>query len=139
MILEKDNIFINEASVAKEEIIKRIGRIFAEKGYTNEHYGTAMLEKEKVFNTYIGNGVAIPHGIESAKDDILKTGLVLMTFKEGIDWGAEDKAKVVIGIAARGTEHIDVLSKIAIFFLEKENTEKILAMSKDEISILFED
>ena len=138
MILETKNIFINQASGEKEDIIRRIGDIFASQGYTNEYYTQAMLDKEKVFNTYIGNEVAIPHGIEEAKKHILKTGLVLMTFPEGLDWGAPEKVKVVIGIAAVGDEHLDVLQKIAMTFCDRAGVEKVLTMSEQEISEFFE-
>ncbi|WP_197026838.1 PTS sugar transporter subunit IIA [Butyrivibrio sp. FCS014] len=112
MILETKNIFLNQKPGNKEDVIRKIGGIFSSQGFTNEYYTQAMLDKEKVFNTYIGNELAIPHGIEEAKKHILKTGLVLMTFPEGQDWGAAEKVKVVIGIAAVGDEHLDVLGKI---------------------------
>ncbi|MBR1670967.1 MAG: PTS sugar transporter subunit IIA [Butyrivibrio sp.] len=138
MILEAKNIFINQEPMAKEDVIRKIGEIFTSQGYTNEHYTQAMLDKEKVFNTYIGNEVAIPHGIEEAKKDIKKTGLVLMTFPKGQEWGASEKAKVVIGIAAVGDEHLKVLSKIAMTFSEKDGVEKLLKMNEEEISSFFE-
>ncbi len=138
MILEKNNIFINQKPSNKEDIIRRIGDIFSSQGYTNESYTQAMLDKEKVFNTYIGNAVAIPHGIEDAKKDIIKTGLVLMTIPEGQDWGAPEKVKVIIGIAAVGDEHLEVLSKIAECFCDKGGVEKVLELNEDEISEMFE-
>ncbi len=138
MILERKNIFINQKPGEKEDIIRRIGEIFASQGYTNEYYTQAMLDKEKVFNTYIGNEIAIPHGIEAAKKDIKKTGLVLMTFPEGLDWGASEKVRVVIGIAAVGDEHLDVLQKIAMTFSDKEGLEHLLTLNEEEISRLFE-
>ena len=138
MILETKNIFINQASGEKEVIIRRIGDIFSSQGYTNEYYTQAMLDKEKVFNTYIGNEIAIPHGIEEAKKHIKKTGLVLMTFPEGQDWGACEKVRVVIGIAAVGDEHLEVLQKIAMTFSDKAGLEKLMTLNEEEISRLFE-
>ncbi len=138
MVLETKNIFINQESGKKEDIIRRIGDIFSSQGYTNESYTQAMLDKEKVFNTYIGNEIAIPHGIEAAKKDIKKTGLVLMTFPEGVDWGASEKVRVVIGIAAVGDEHLDVLQKIAMTFSDKAGLEHLLTLNEEEISRLFE-
>ena len=138
MILEPKNIFINQKPGNKEDIIRKIGDIFTSQGYTNESYTQALLDKEKVFNTYIGNAVAIPHGIEEAKKDILKTGLVLITIPEGQDWGAAEKVKVIIGIAAVGDEHLQVLSKIAMTFSSPEGVDKVLTMSEQEISELFE-
>ena len=138
MILETKNIFINQKSGAKEDIIRRIGDIFSSQGYTNEYYTQAMLDKEKVFNTYIGNQIAIPHGIEEAKKHIKKTGLVLMTFPEGQDWCAAEKVKVVIGIAAVGDEHLEVLQKIAMTFCDKAGIDNLLTLNEEEISRLFE-
>ena len=138
MILETKNIFLNQKPGNKEDVIRKIGDIFSSQGYTNEYYTQAMLDKEKVFNTYIGNELAIPHGIEEAKKHILKTGLVLMTFPEGQDWGAAEKVKVVIGIAAVGDEHLDVRGKIAMTFSDKAGVEKLLTMTEDEISAYFE-
>ena len=138
MILEPKNIFINQKPGNKEDIIRQIGEIFTSQGYTNEQYTQALLDKEKVFNTYIGNAVAIPHGIEEAKKEILKTGLVLITIPEGQDWGAAEKVKVIIGIAAVGDEHLKVLSKIAMTFSSPEGVEKVLTMNEQEISELFE-
>lgn len=138
MILETKNIFINQKPAKKEDIIRKIGDIFSSQGYTNEYYTQAMLDKEKVFNTYIGNGVAIPHGIEEAKKHIMKTGLVLMTIPEGQDWGGTEKARVIIGIAAVGDEHLNVLQKIAMEFCSPEGVDKLMTLNEQQISELFE-
>ena len=138
MILETKNIFLNQRPMEKEDVIRKIGEIFSSQGYTNEYYTQAMLDKEKVFNTYIGNELAIPHGIEDAKKHIKKTGLVLMTIPEGQDWGASEKVKVIIGIAAVGDEHLNVLQKIAMCFSDKAGVEKLLTLNEQEISDLFE-
>ncbi len=137
MVLEKKNIFLNCEPTDKESVIRRIGDIFTSQGYTNEAYTQAMLDKENVFNTAIGNSLAIPHGIEAAKKDILKTGLVLMTFPKGQDWGAKDPVKVVIGIAAVGDEHLDVLAKIAETLSDESEIDHLMTMSVDEISAIF--
>lgn len=138
MILETKNIFLNQRPMEKEDVIRKIGEIFSSQGYTNEYYTQAMLDKEKVFNTYIGNELAIPHGIEDAKKHIKKTGLVLMTVPDGQDWGASEKVKVIIGIAAVGDEHLNVLQKIAMCFSDKAGVEKLLTLNEQEISDLFE-
>lgn len=138
MVLEKNHIFLNQKPDTKENVIRRIGDIFSSEGYTDESYTSAMLEKEKVFNTYMGNFVALPHGIEEAKKDIKKTGIVLMTVPEGQDWGASEKAKVIIGIAAVGNEHLDVLSKIALSFSDAAGIDSLLNMSEEEIGAMFE-
>lgn len=139
MVLEKKHIFLNQKPDTKENVIRRIGDIFSSEGYTDEGYTQAMLDKEVIFNTYMGNFVALPHGIEEAKKDIKKTGIVLITVPEGQDWGAAEKPKVIIGIAAVGNEHLEVLSKIALSFSDAAGIDKLLSMSEDEISAMFED
>ena len=136
-LLLKKNIFLNHKPAPKEEIIKEIGRIFYEGGYTTEKYTQAMLDKEPMFNTAIGNGVAIPHGVESMRGEIKNTGLVVMTFPEGTDWGDGETVKLVIGIAAVGEEHMDVLKKIADACEDEEAVNAIVAKSADEIYDLF--
>ncbi len=138
MILKEENILLNQPPTTKEEVIRRIGEIFTTQGYTNADYTEAMLEKEKVFNTNIGNRVAIPHGIESSKKDILKTGLVLLTFPEGQDWESEETVKVVIGIAAVGDEHLDVLTKIAMTLSDESEVDRLMTFTPGEICELFE-
>ncbi len=138
MVLETKNIYLNQKPDTKENVIKKIGAIFSSQGYTDEDYTQAMLDKEKIFNTYMGNFVALPHGIEEAKKDIKKTGIVLMTVPDGQDWGANEKAKVIIGIAAVGNEHLEVLSKIALSFSDSNGIDRLLSMSEQEISAMFE-
>ena len=131
-ILQKKNIILNCQPKAKEDIIKEIGKIFYDDGYTTEKYTQAMLDKEKVFNTAIGNAVAIPHGIEEGKCEVKKSGLVIMTFPQGTDWGGET-VKLVIGIAGVGDEHIDILSNIAITCCDEDEVDEILKSSVDDI------
>ncbi len=138
MVLEKRNILLNQKPDTKENVIKRIGAIFSAEGYTDDNYTQAMLEKETVFNTYMGNFVALPHGIEAAKKDIRKTGIVLMTVPEGQEWGAAEKPKVIIGVAAVGDEHLEILSKIALSFSDADGIDRLLGMSEDDISAIFE-
>ena len=132
-LLLKKNIFVNRTPAPKEDVIREIGQIFYDCGYTTEKYTQAMLDKEPTFNTAIGNNVAIPHGIESMRGEIKNSGLVIMTFPEGTDWGDGETVKLVIGIAALGDEHMDVLQKIADACEDEEAVDKIVAMSVDEI------
>lgn len=136
-LLLKKNIFRNHKPAPKEEIIREIGKIFYEGGYTTDKYTQAMLDKEPMFNTAIGNGVAIPHGIESMRGEIKNTGLVVMTFPNGTDWGDGETVKLVIGIAAVGEEHMDVLKKIADACEDEEAVDAIVAKSVDEIYQMF--
>ena len=88
-------------------------------------YIQAMKDREQVVSTFMGNGLAIPHGTDEAKASVLQSGLTLLQIPEGIDWDGEE-VKVVVGIAGKDGEHLDLLSKIAITFSEEENVERIV-------------
>lgn len=136
-ILKQENILTNCKPEEKETVIRKMGAILLEHGYIEEPYIQGMVDKEDVFNTNIGNEVAIPHGIESAREYIKKTGIAVMVFPEGTDWGNGEKVKVVIGIAGVGEEHMDILSKIAEILSEPEDVEKVVNSSPAEIYQLF--
>ena len=135
-LLLKKNIIVNHAPASKENVIREMGKMFYEGGYTTEKYTQAMLDKEPVFNTAIGNGVAIPHGIENMRGEVKNSGIIIFTFPQGIDWGGET-VKLVIGIAALGEEHMEVLTKIAEECETEEAVDEIVKKDVDEIYELF--
>lgn len=138
-ILKKENIFVNQKPASKEEIIKRLGKVLYESGYTTEKYTEALLEKEKVFNTAIGFGLAIPHGIETMKGEILKSGIAIMTVPEGTDWGKGNTVKLIVAIAGLGDEHMDILSNIALSCTSEEDVNRLANSSADVLYDTFSD
>ncbi len=100
-LLEKKNILMGCREQPREEVIKELGRMLEKSGYVEESYIEAMLMREKSFSTYMGNGLALPHGVEQAKSAIRATGLAVMLFPEGTDWDG-NQVKVAVGIAAVG-------------------------------------
>jgi mannitol PTS system EIIA component len=139
-ILSKDNIHLQVKLNSKEEAIRYTGKILADGGYVEESYIEKMLEREEVASTFMGNGLAIPHGTEDAKKNVLETGLSVVTVPDGVDFGGGNIVRVLIGIAGKGDEHLEILSKIAIICSEVENIEKIVnAKSQDEILNLLEE
>ena len=80
----------------------------------------------------MGNELALPHGVEEAKKEIKASGIAVMIFPEGTEWGNE-KAKIVVGIAGVGEEHLQILSILADKVLEEGNVEKLTKGSVDEV------
>nr|WP_300128993.1 PTS mannitol transporter subunit IICBA [uncultured Butyricicoccus sp.] len=97
----------------KEEAIRAAGRLLVEQGCVDESYVDAMLEREELATTYIGLGIAIPHGTSAQKARVKKSGIVVLQYPEGTPFG-EEKANLVFGIAGVGDEHIDLLSNICM-------------------------
>jgi PTS system mannitol-specific IIC component len=125
-ILIKEGITLGLASKSKEEAIKEVGLKMAKLGYVGEEYYKYMLEREEKSTTYIGNNVAIPHGTLEGKAQVLKTGIVVNQYPEGIDFDGE-KAYLLIGIAGKNNEHVDIISNIADVI---EDEDKVLELAK---------
>ena len=123
-ILKKNNIVLGLESVSKEEAIKRVGEILAKEGYVKEEYIQAMLEREEIVSTYIGMGVAIPHGVGEAKKEVKKSGIAVLQYPNGIKFG-DEVAYLVVGIAGVGDEHLTILSNIAMSLEDEGLVEKL--------------
>lgn len=139
-ILAKENIELNASFTNKEEAIRKTGQILVEKGYVDSSYIEKMLEREQLTSTYMGNFVAIPHGTEDAKQSVITSGLSVIQVPGGVDFGDGNIVKVLIGIAGKDGEHLDILSQIAIVLSEEENVQKIVeAKTAEEILSIFDE
>lgn len=134
-LLYRRNIRTGCAPASQEEVIRQVGQMLVDSGYVDAPYVDAMLEREKTFSTFMGNFLALPHGVEAAKKDIKASGIAVMTFPEGTDWGG-NTVKVVIGIAGVGEEHLQILSVIADKMLDADAAEKLAAGDADTIYTL---
>ena len=112
-LTEKD-IFLGLTAQNKEEAIRFAGQKLVDNGYVKPVYIEAMLERERLTSTYLGESIAVPHGTIEAKESVINTGIVFCQYPAGVEFGeeADDKAKIVIGIAARNNEHLDVIAKL---------------------------
>lgn len=138
-LFSNDNIYLNQSISTQEEAIEQAGQALVKSGAVTEGYIQAMKEREQLVSTFMGNGLAIPHGTDEAKTEVIQSGLSLIQIPEGIDWDGET-VKVVVGIAGKDGEHLDLLSKIAITFSEEENVERIVnVQSAEEIKQVFEE
>lgn len=127
-VLIKEGIRLNQAPVSKEEAIQAAGELLHQLGYVDETYVDAMQEREKLITTYMGMGVAIPHGTSQAKGTVKKTGIVFLQYPEGVDFG-DEKAQLVFGIAGIEDEHLDLLAKICEVLEDEEVLEKMKTTS----------
>ncbi|WP_204172576.1 PTS sugar transporter subunit IIA [Staphylococcus sp. GDY8P72P] len=138
-LFSNENIFLNATVSNRNEAIEQAGKALVSSGAVTDAYIQAMKDREEVVSTFMGNGLAIPHGTDEAKTSVLKSGLTLLQIPNGIDWDGEE-VKVVVGIAGKDGEHLDLLSKIAITFSEEENVDRIVnASSAEEIKQVFEE
>ncbi|KAA1036925.1 MULTISPECIES: PTS sugar transporter subunit IIA [Macrococcus] len=136
-LIPTENILMNQQLATKEEAIEAAGRQLVEVGAVGEGYIEAMKDREAIVSTYMGNFLAIPHGTDEAKTEVIKTGITLLHAPDGIDWDG-NIVKVVVGIAGKDGDHLDLLSQIAIVFSDEENVDRVIqAQSADEINAIF--
>lgn len=136
-LLMKRNIVLNCSAADKEEAIRLAGQLLFESGYVSEPYIGGMLAREKKLSTCIGNSIAIPHGESEVKKEILSSGLVVMVYPKGIPWDNET-VYLVVGIAAIGDEHLEILRNIVEKLDTKEAVEALVQSGNaDKIYNLF--
>jgi PTS system mannitol-specific IIC component len=128
-VIVADGIRLGQKPVSKEAAIQAAGELLEQLGYVDHDYVDAMQDREKLVTTYMGMGVAIPHGTTEAKGNVKKTGIVFIQYPEGVDFG-DEKAQLVFGIAGIGDEHLDLLSKLCTL-LEDENLLGTLKTTND--------
>ncbi|TPG57077.1 PTS mannitol transporter subunit IICBA [Ewingella americana] len=138
--MSESNIFLGLQATSKEQAIRFAGEQLVKGGYVQPEYVEAMLAREQLTSTYLGESIAVPHGTIEAKDRVLKTGIVFCQYPAGIRWGEEedDSARLVIGIAARNNEHINVITKLTTALDEDGVIERLANTSSVEevLSIL---
>ncbi|TNG94448.1 PTS mannitol transporter subunit IICBA [Pasteurellaceae bacterium USgator11] len=135
--LQKEQIFLGLTAATKEEAIRFAGEQLVKAGFAKPDYVSAMFEREKLVSTYLGEGVAVPHGTIEAKDEVIKTGIVFCQYPDGVQFTDEEDgvAKLVIGIAAKNNEHIAVVTSITSA-LDSEESIELLTTTTDVEQVL---
>lgn len=135
-LLYPENVKVGCKADTKENVIKMVGQMLVDTGYVEQPYVDAMLKREETFSTYMGNELALPHGVEEAKKDIKASGIAILVFPEGTKWENET-VKIVVGIAGVGEEHLQILSVIADKMLEPGSVDKIVNSSAQDVYKMF--
>lgn len=133
-VLAKDNILTGLKTESKDDAILRAGHLLEQKGYVQKGYAEAMLKRENESTTYMGMGIAIPHGTDEAKKDIIRSGIVILQYPEGVDFG-DEKAYLIAGIAGKGDEHIEILASLGETFEDEEKLKAL--MSAEDPNIIY--
>ena len=123
-VLIAEGIKLGQKPVTKEEAIQAAGELLEKLGYVDGSYVNAMQERERLVSTYMGMGVAIPHGTTQAKGTVKKSGIVFFQYPEGVDFG-EERAQLVFGIAGVGDEHLDLLGNLCTLLEDEARLETL--------------
>jgi phosphoenolpyruvate-protein phosphotransferase len=112
MKLESGNVKLHVKADSKTDAIRKVGKLLVDSGHIKSGYIDSMLGREKIANTFLGNGIAIPHGLPKDRELILRTGIAVMQIPAGVDWNPGETVYLVVGIAARSDEHIEILTNL---------------------------
>ncbi len=128
-ILAEERIRLGATAVDKIDAIRQAGELLVSSGCVTPAYVEGMLAREETMSTYLGNGVAIPHGEFDNREDILKTGISVLQVPDGIEWEDGEKAHLIIGIAASSDEHVGVLAALAEAIEDEDITAELITTS----------
>jgi PTS system mannitol-specific IIA component len=135
-VLTLGQVRIHSGSATQDVALQEATDILVAAGAVTPAYFDAMRRREETVSTFMGNGLAIPHGTNDTKDAILASALSVVRYDGGVDW-AGDAVTFVIGIAGRGDEHLEILSQIALLFSDDDDVARLTAaQTPDELYAL---
>lgn len=124
-VFDENSIVLGAKFDDKLEAIKEAGQMLLDRGCVDPEYIDAMIERDEKVSVYIGNGVAIPHGVAGSEKYIKASGVSFIQVPDGIEFGKDKKAYIVIGIAGVNDEHLDILAKLAITCSDLDKVEEL--------------
>ena len=134
-ILTENLVAIGSKAATKADAIAEAVALLTAAGKIDPAYGDSMLGREKVANTFLGNGIAIPHGLPKDRDLIKQTAIAVVQVPGGVEWGPGDVARLVVAIAAKSDEHLGILSNLTDVLGEPDDAER-LATTSDPATIV---
>ena len=127
-VLSEESIVLDGSARTRDEAITEAGRLLVAAGAVDDSYVDAMHERETSVSTYMGNGLAIPHGTNEAKPSIKRTAISFVRYAEPVDWKGQP-AEFVVGIAGAGDDHLTVLSALAGIFTDDDAIARLRSAS----------
>ena len=125
--ISSKNILLQQTVKDKAAAIDLIAKQLQELGYVEAGYAQAMIARENQTCTYLGNGIAIPHGTLESRPLIKKTGVVIAQFPEGVEWAPNERAFIVIGIAAKSEEHLTLLRQLTGLLSDEKRIQHLIS------------
>jgi multiphosphoryl transfer protein len=123
--IDEHLIRLQSRAADKQEVIRQAGQLLVDSGYIDAGYIASMLGREEVANTYLGNGISIPHGLPKDRDLIKQTGIAVVQVPAGVNWNPGETAHLVVGIAAKSDEHIEVLRRLTRVLGDQEQVARL--------------
>ena len=125
-IVSVEMVRVQATARDKQDAIRQAGELLIQSGCVAPGYVDGMLAREQTMSTYIGNGVAIPHGQHENLDDVRRTGISVLQIPQGVEWESGERAYLVLGIAANAEEHVGVLANLAEVIEDPESADELV-------------
>jgi mannitol/fructose-specific phosphotransferase system IIA component len=133
-VLVSEAVRLGQSASDKLDALRQSGAVLVDIGAAEPGYADAMFAREEMVSTFMGEGVAIPHGTNEAREFVNRTALGFLQFPDGVEWGEDQIVKLCIPIAAAGGEHMALLSALATVLIDPEKAESLRsASSADEV------
>ncbi|WP_150309183.1 PTS sugar transporter subunit IIA [Planctomonas psychrotolerans] len=123
-LLHRESVQLDARADDRLDAVRQAGAALVAAGAVEESYVDSMLRREKTVSTYVGEGIALPHGTISGKGAVLEDALIVLRFPDGVDWNGET-VTVVIGIAAAEGRHIALLARLADILLDETHASRL--------------
>ena len=118
-LLDRRSIVLDAVAADRDSAIRLAGQALVDVGAVTPDYVDAMIEREQSVSTYMGEGVAIPHGTLAGKDAVQRDALSFLRFPDGVEWNGQT-ATLAIGIAAKGDGHLAILGQLASVLVDPD-------------------
>ncbi len=119
----------------KQDAISQAGELLVRDGRVTPPYVNGMLAREATMSTYLGNGIAIPHGQHENRADVINAGISVLQLPEGVEWEQGERAYLVIGIAATADEHLSILANLAEVIEDPEAAEELVRATDPQLIV----
>lgn len=130
-LLAREAIRLDARAAGRDHAVRVCGQVLVDAGAVEPGYIDAMLERERSISTYLGEGVAIPHGTNEGRDLIHRDALAVVRFPDGADWNG-DRVAVCIAIAARGGGHMEILAELAEILMDPDRARALREAAEPE-------
>jgi mannitol/fructose-specific phosphotransferase system IIA component len=131
-VIHADHILLDQDLADKQKVLKVIGEVLLTSGDVTPRYVEGMFQKEEQYSTWVTEGVALPHGTNEVKCEVVRNTLVVVQIPKGVDWGKGKIVRLAIGFAGRGDEeHMRMLASLAGILQHRDLVNR-LASTKDK-------
>lgn len=125
-ILTEDAVRLRARATDKVDAIKQSGQLLVKAGCIPPSYVDGMLAREQVLSTYLGSGIAIPHGQVADLKTVYRSGVSVLQLTEGVEWEPGETAHLVIGLAATSEDYVGVLANLVEVLQDPEATRQLV-------------